>query len=532
VTAGKGGKLAVYKNERGQSFRALEGAPVAAADQAAVLGWSDAKGNRKLLVAVSNYEMEREQESEIAVSSPTNMAAPQRWPAGKASIGPMALADVDGDGDLDLFVGGRFVPGRYPEPASSSLWINDNGELKLSRSASEPFESIGLVSGATFADLDGDGRPDLALALEWGPVRVFRNNNGRFEDMTSQWGFAGRTGWWTGVTAGDFDGDGRLDLAVGNWGRNTIYELNGRANLGVFYGDWNSDGRIALMEAWQRETNWFPMHNRIWLASAAPGLASQFPTHQAFANATLHDILGARYEKAKMLETTELQSGIFLNREAPDRKVRFEWAPLPREAQLSPVFSINVGDFDGDGIEDLFLSQNSFSAVPENVAAEALSRDDGGRGLWLRGSGRGTFTATDGSITGMKIYGEQRGAALADFNHDGRVDLCVSQNNGTTKLYLNESGKRGLRVTLHGAAGNPDAVGAQMRVRYADGRVGPCRSVTAGTGYGSQDAAVQVFGCGEGPVALWIRWPGGKEQTVQLQKDVWDVKVNFKDESK
>ncbi len=527
VAAAKGGKLGVYRNEKGRSFRALEGAPVAEADQGAVLGWSDAGGKTNLLVAVSNFGMKSQSESELAIYSITNLATPLRLSAGKASLGPMALADIDGDGDLDLFVGGRFGPGRYPEPVSSALWLNDHGELKASASASRPFESIGLVSGAIFADLDGDGWPDLALALEWGPVRVFRNNHGKFEDMTSEWGFAGRSGWWTSITAGDFDGDGRLDLAVGNWGRNSSYELHAGRKLGVFYGDWNSDGRIALIEAWQQETNWFPVHNRAWLAATIPELASHFPTHQAFAQATMPGILAARYEQTKMLEATELRAGIFLNRGS-----HFEWVPLPREAQLSPVLSINVGDFDGDGIEDLFISQNFFSTIPESAAQEAVSRDDSGRGLWLRGRGNGTFAALDGSFTGIKVYGEQRGAALADFNHDGRADLVVSQNNGSTKLFVNECGKPGLRVTLHGAAGNPDAVGAQMRVRYAGGRMGPCRSITAGSGYWSQDATTQVLGCAEAPVALWIRWPGGREELVPLEKNAWEVNVVLKNDIK
>src|SRR5439155_2515734 len=321
---------------------------------------------------------------------------------------------------------------------------------------------------------------DLALALEWGPVRVYRNNHGSFEEMTSQWGFAGRTGWWTGIVAGDFDGDGRMDLAVGNWGRNSIYELYRPGKLGVFYGEWKSDGKVQLIEAWQRATNWLPVCNRVALAGTLPELASRFPTHQAYGKATVQDILGTRCDKAKRLEATELQSGIFFNRGS-----QFEWAPLPREAQLAPVFSINVGDLDGDGTEDLFLSQNFLGAASD------LNRDDSGRGLWLRGVGGGSFKATDASISGIKIYGEQRGAALADFNHDGRVDLIVCQNNGPTKLYVNQRAKRGLRVTLHGPAGNPDAVGAQMRVLYAGGRAGPCRCIQSGSGYWSQDGTAQ-----------------------------------------
>jgi hypothetical protein len=196
------------------------------------------------------------------------------------------------------------------------------------------------------------------------------------------------------------------------------------------------------------------------------------------------------------------------------------------------VFSINVGDFDGDGVEDLFISQNFFSAIPETTAQEAFSRDDSGRGLCLHGNGDGTFTALDGSITGIKIYGEQRGVALADFNHDGRIDLLVSQNNAETKLYMNQTGKRGLRVRLHGPPGNPEAIGAQVRVRYADGHMGPCRNISAGTGYWSQDATTQVLGWAQPPVGLWIRWPGGKEELFPLGKDVWDVDVTINNGSK
>jgi len=516
VSAGRGGALAVYANHQGRNFRKLEGAPPAPADQGAVLGWRDNQGNRKLLVAVSNYEMAPEQESEITAYSPTNFAAPQHWPAGKASLGPMAVADIDGDADLDLFVGGRFRPGRYPEPVSSTLWLNDRGELRPSQSLSEPFESVGLVSGATFTDLDGDGRPDLALALEWGPVRVYRNNQGHFEEMTAALGLAARTGWWTSVTTGDFDGDGRLDLAAGNWGRNTIYELNRPGPLRAYYDEGSGDGRIKLIEAWLNGGAWLPVHNRLRLASGFPELTSAFPTHAAFGKATIQDILGTQYAKAKTVEAIELESGVFLNRGS-----HFDWVPLPREAQLAPVFSINVGDFDGDGVEDLFLSQNFFGTASD------LSREDGGRGLWLRGNGNGTFTAVDGSVTGVKVYGEQRGAALADFNHDGRVDLAVSQNNAPTKLYLNQRARPGLRVVLVGPLGNPDAIGAQLRVRYAAGRSGPCRSVQAGSGYWSQDSATQVLGCAEVPVALWIRWPGGAEQTVQLKAQESEIQVEY-----
>ncbi|MBM3835931.1 MAG: hypothetical protein FJ403_22240 [Verrucomicrobia bacterium] len=540
IAAARGGKLAIYANEQGQKFSELERGSPAASDQGAVVGWPDGKGNQSLLVAMSNYEWPADRESEVAAYSLANFAPSEqlldakRWPAGKASLGPLAVTDSDGDGDLDVFVGGRFRPGRYPEPASSALWINEQGELRHNESLSAPFAPAGLVSGACFGDIDNDGDPDLILACDWGPLRIFLNEKGAFRNWDApitvrkerltpnpQLSTLNQlTGWWTSVATGDFDGDGKLDMAAGNWGRNSIYELYQPLPIRAFYGDWNGDGRIELIEAWQRGDHWLPVHDRTWLTRGLSELPHRFTTHQAFGKASIQEILGTRYQNAGIAEVASLESAVFLN-----RGDRFECLPLPREAQLSPVFSVNVGDFDADGAEDLFLSQNFFGGVSD------MTRDDAGRGLWLRGKGEGTFTAVDASVTGIKIDGEQRGGALADFNHDGRVDLAVSQNNAATKLYLNQHGKRGLRVVCRGSLANPNAIGVQLRLVYSNDRRGPCRTIQAGSGYWSQNAAAQVLGLAEAPIGLWIRWPNGKEKIIALKDNVWDVHV-LEDEPK
>ena len=159
--------------------------------------------------------------------------------------------------------------------------------------------------------------------------------------------------------------------------------------------------------------------------------------------------------------------------------------PLPMEVQLSPAFSVCVGDVDADGNDDLFFSQNFFAVRPEDP------RNDAGTGLWLLGRGDGTFRALSPSESGVRVDGEQRGAALADFDHDGRVDLVVTQNASLTRLFRNQLEAKGLRVRFDG---EDSGVGVYLRICYTDGIKGPARAVQAGSGYRSANATTQVLG--------------------------------------
>ncbi len=247
-----------------------------------------------------------------------------------------------------------------------------------------------------------------------------------------------------------------------------------------------------------------------------PYIRSRTPNYKSFSDAGVNEIIGEASKKAKKLQVNTFEHTVFLN-----RGDGFEPVPFPNEAQFAPAFYVGVADFDGDGHEDIFISQNFFATHPE------AERHDAGRGLWLRGDGTGALRAVSGQESGIEIYGEQRGAALGDYDRDGRVDLVVTQNGSTTKLYRNTGAKPGLRVRLIGLNGNPLGIGASIKIIYKNG-TGPAREIHAGSGYWSQDSAVQIMGLREKPVGISVRWPGGKVTNSDLPKKAREITIDRK----
>jgi hypothetical protein len=500
------------------------------------LGWH--KGGHSIVLAgSSNYEDGLAEGASVSQFDFQGKAVDDRFPGSQCSTGPLALADTDGDGDLDLFVGGRVVPGRYPEPASSRLFRNDRGAFQLDLVNSQAFEKIGLVSGAVFSDLDGDGDPDLVLACEWGPIRLYRNLAGEFVpwDIPLVWlasspaplpsplvprplTLAQLTGWWNGVATGDFDGDGRLDVVASNWGRNSQYESHRSQPLRLYYGDFNNAGQVDVVEAHLDTAMGKLVPQRAFesMANGLPFIREQYITHKAYGEASLAEILGDRLKSARELSANTLESMLFLN-----RGDHFQARPLPIEAQMAPAFGICVGDMDGDGNDDVFLSQNFFATQP------LTSPYDAGRGLWLQGNGKGGFRSVPGQESGVKVYGEQRGCALADYDHDGRVDLVVAQNAAPTKLYHNIGAEPGLRIRLKGPPENPSGIGTVVRL-ICGTQAGPVREIHAGSGYWSQDGAVQVLAAPGALSAIWVRWPWANAITNAVPAGSREITISAK----
>jgi hypothetical protein len=437
-----------------------------------------------------------------------------------SSVGPLAVADYDGDGELDLFAGGRVKGGQYPAPASSRLYHGRNGKLELDEANTARLRDVGLVSGAVWSDLDGDGWPDLILACEWGPVRVFHNDRGQLREVTRDLGLERFTGWWNGVTTGDLDGDGRMDIIASNWGGNSKYERYRKKPLRIYYGDFIQDGSVQLVEShFEAEMNkYVPSQSLERVTQAIPYLAARFPTHQAWAEAGIDEVIGDRRGSIRYCEADWLETTVFLN-----RGDHFEARVLPLEAQLAPCFAVCVADYNGDGNEDIFLGQNFFAVGGDT------SRYDAGRGLLLEGDGNGGFRAVPGQESGVKVYGQQGGAAVCDYDEDGRTDLVVSQNGGETRLFHNVQAKPGLRVRLQGPDTNPRGIGAVVRLKFGS-RLGPAREIHGGSGYWSQDSTIQVMGAPTEPTGIWVRWPGGRSVTADLPPKAKEVVVNVQGE--
>lgn len=435
-------------------------------------------------------------------------APPTSMPSLPMSVGAVAVADFEHTGRPGIFMGGRVEPGDFAKiPRSALLAWREGRFTDVTAEIAPELANRGRVTAALWSDVDADGWPDLFVTYDWGPVVCYRNIGGKkFEDVSEKLGFASAgTGWWRSIAAGDFNGDGRPDFAVGNLGLNTRYHASAAEPV-LLYAGLSLDGSAPqLVEAQAERGKYYPLATREAAVKIFPSLARRFPTAESYARATLEAVFPAEaLAGAAKLTATELRSGIFLSQ--PDGTYRF--ASLPRLAQIAPLQGIVADDFDGDGRTDLAVIGNSYAPPVET------GRCDGGVGWWLRGDGKGNFTPMPLGESGLLVPGDARALAVADLNQDGWPDLLATRNNDRALLFYGrpQPGRHSFGVAVHGAAGNPTAIGARLTLSLADGST-QTSEVTAGSGYFSQSSATAFFGYPDGaaPTRLKIRWPDGRE---------------------
>jgi enediyne biosynthesis protein E4 len=517
VGTGRGGSLRVHLGDGRGGFRMVQSAPhwIAPDDLTACLGWHPQPDQRALLVGVSGYEVPGAAAVLSVTLDGTRLRVEPALDDPPPVVGPMAIGNLDGHGNLALFVGCGSLPGRYPTAGASAIYRQAGARWVRDEINSQAVAHAGIVNAAVWSDLDGDGWPELLLACEWGPIRVFQNKKGRLKEITETLGLDAHIGWWRGITTGDLNGNGRLDIVAANWGLNSPFQASPERPLRLVYGDFLDADRFDLIE-----TEYDPLTGALVPARDFNAYAPSFPflyeryrSFRQFSETTVAQMLGEYLDKARESTATTLASTIFYNDWPNLRPV-----PLPRPAQLAPAFAVAVLDLDGNGQEDIFLSQNFFATRLE------LPRLDAGRSLWLRADGPERWSEVDGQTSGLLVYGEQRAAAFADFDGDGRIDLAITQNGAETKLYRNQTGNPGIRVRLIGSATNPDAIGSLIRLRFDD-RLGPARELRAGSGYWSQDAAMQILHADEPVTGIWIRWPGGQTELREVLENEREITI-------
>ena len=518
LLAGRGEWL-VFRNDRSGGFQPRPDLSLKTGQAHSVTGIAAAV-DRQGIVMATGHQPESGSNSPTALGSLLRTNQSQSLGDSPQASGSVVLADWNGDDELDLAVAGRYVPGRWPESADTRIFRGGQGLYA-------PWLTLtntGLATGMIASDLTGDGNPELVLAAEFGPLRFFRANGTNLlpwqpglvtpDGKSVDWiNYQGR---WTGLTAADFDNDGRLDLVAGNWGWNFG---EGRIDpaedpVRITYAEFVPGTVTPLIHTWdplhRREVPWRELPT---IREALPFAAETVPSHEAYGKGGLNALLGTHGAGARRVESQWHASTVFLN-----RGDRFEIRALPDEAQWAPAFGLTAADFDGDGHQDLFLAQNFFGVDAET------SRHDAGLGLVLTGDGRGNFKALSPAASGIVLPGEGRGSAAGDFDLDGRIDLAVTQQAGPTALLHNRQARPGWGLRLEQPGPNPMAIGAVVRAEFGSGS-GPAIEIRAGSGWWSQDSSRVLITGTTPPTAVHIRWPGGHQQRHLWSPNVREMRI-------
>ncbi|MDQ8182725.1 FG-GAP-like repeat-containing protein [Pelagicoccus sp. SDUM812005] len=394
----------------------------------------DGDGDLDLFVSSGGIELEREDdfyEDRLYLNDGTGLferASRRALRSEPVASGASAVIDYDGDGDLDLLVAGGSVKGMYPQYEDNLVWRREADGFVLDEESSfaQAFRRSGNTSELLAVDWDGDGRDDLVQAVLWDAPLLWRADEGTLSRVEDAFETEGMRGVWRSVAAGDFDGDGRLDLVFGNYGLNTKYRASESEPVRLFAPD-NPYLENTYIEAYVREGRVLPMENRELHDIQFPGLMDKTSeTISAFAEMEVEAIFTPELlSKYRAYDMTETRSVVLMQGEAG----RFGKRALPRWAQSGVGIDLLAADVDADGDLDLVMAHEMH---PPELWAERFLR---GHVSLLLNDGRGSFEAMLPWKSGLSAYGYPRRLQWADLDGDGKGELLVSMNEGSLLVF-------------------------------------------------------------------------------------------------
>lgn len=322
-------------------------------------------------------------------------------PVMKFAGGAVAVDDMDGDGDLDMYVGGRAVPGKYPLAQAGQLLVN-NGKGKFTdniEALAPGLSDCGMVTDAVWCDINKDGKKDLVVVGEWMPILVFINSGEGLKNMSTSYISKQTSGWWNRIVADDIDNDGDVDLVVGNYGTNTQIKASELQPASLIYDDFDGNGSVDPLFCYYIKGRSYPAVSRDDLVEQIPSLKKKVNDYATYAKASIEDLFTAdQLKKAKRLNAVMLESVILQNKNGSS----FDIVRLPKEVQVAPVYSIDVADFNKDGIKDIIVGGNN------KWTRVQFGRDRANHGVVVQGTRTGEFKHVSQNESGLRLRGDVR----------------------------------------------------------------------------------------------------------------------------